>query len=569
MAQNRQEVTSNNPSAGVTPQRGFWGTVKEGLLQVDAAVRATANFVTFGMADKLAAAGDSAVSGKKIDETTAEQAARTAYDNKHRANAVAVGEALGVAATVATGTVAAKAAVKGTVAAAKATAQTARATVAAGTMGAAATAAESGVALTTSAIVRETARVAAKEAARATTKVTAKTALTATAGAATVVAMGGAGELAKSTSTMSDEDKKRLKEAGIDGDKIEAEMRRQDSVLITGGAGAVAATAAGGLTLLARATPLGRLATGARALAVMAGITSATTVGANVAAEGMADAEEAIGISHEAGNATLAGGAALGVAGAAAVPQARSWIGSKVSSVASALKGAGWLGRLGTVGGVAFAADNAITQVTSVTSTASGIREARAEAAKLEEYRAGLADGRIPQEAVAEPSAPEAVAAAPVAPEGSVTPVYNEHAERPAPGKRPAVTVAAPSRVVGGSGLQIPETPAGTLRVTQAGIDGFGQGAPVMAAAPEVHYDAFGSVIPQPESQMAAASPAAPAITATLPAPPAAAETVDLGGVLDARLQLGPNGPAAKVESVPEEEVRMAARRNPSSPGLA
>jgi hypothetical protein len=623
------------------------------LATVDAGVRAFANFVTFGMADKLAAAGDTAIGKGTLQENLARQQKITDFDNEHQAGAVAVGEVAGAAVTLVTGAAAAKAAVKGTVAAAKATAQTARTTVATGAINAGANAIATGAQVTTAAVVRETAKVAAKETLKAGAKVVTKTAgaasKSATAGVA-VAAAGGAlmaDELSKKVSIQADS-KEEIEATGARASVIEQEMQRQKSVELNTYAAGAGLTIYGALKAVALKSPLGKVMNIAQKVAFFGGGMAGTTVVTNKVAEGLAEAEIAADVSHDSATMASGGAAALAAGGAVSTKQARSWMASRLGNIATDLKSAGLLGKGVKAFGLAGMVLSAVGEITSIDETVNLIRASKSEQDKfargseaqraadaqteawladpktdykdpavraalmermnaemvkvsLDLGRPALGEGQAwtPREeelfkkwaplveradaATEQLQAAAAVTAAASA-RAEVTPAYNERAERKPEGQRPAVTTAAAPARIGGAGLQVtPEvndsfgtsafaqaSPAtGQLRVTQAGYDGFGLGAPeAVAAAPTVHYDAFGSVISQPESQMAAAASAT--VSASLPAPPAAEpEAVDMGGVIDARLQLGPNGPAAKVDSTLPEAERVAAKRNYSPPSVA
>jgi hypothetical protein len=154
--------------------------------------------------------------------------------------------------------------------------------------------------------------------------------------------------------------------------------------------------------------------------------------------------------------------------------------------------------------------------------------------------------------AATSPAAPVAQQAAPAAaapePAAEVTPAYNAHAVRPPSGTRPAVTVAvAPTHIA------VASTPS--------------------AAAPTVHYDAYGSVIAQPESVTLAQQAESARIQAildsgaqgysvNLPEPTVADSGVVTTGLLDTRLQLGADGPAGTGDSTSPPEMTVVAKRN-------
>jgi hypothetical protein len=75
------------------------------LASVDAGVRAAANFLTFGLADKLAARGDQLVSGGKYEDHLKRQQDITAHDAKHHSGAVAMGQVSAVAVAIVPNTV--------------------------------------------------------------------------------------------------------------------------------------------------------------------------------------------------------------------------------------------------------------------------------------------------------------------------------------------------------------------------------------------------------------------------------------------------------------------------------
>jgi len=88
-----------------TTSRGLFGVVREGALQADTAVRAAANALTFGQADKLDAAmsanfSDRGTWRQRYEAALAEDQARDAYDASHRQVAQRIGEAGGLALTL-------------------------------------------------------------------------------------------------------------------------------------------------------------------------------------------------------------------------------------------------------------------------------------------------------------------------------------------------------------------------------------------------------------------------------------------------------------------------------------
>lgn len=75
------------------------GRLVRALLKVDAGMRAAANTVTFGYADKFAAWADSKTRGGTFEQNLEMQKTLTNYDAKNNAGAVFVGQAAGVVAT--------------------------------------------------------------------------------------------------------------------------------------------------------------------------------------------------------------------------------------------------------------------------------------------------------------------------------------------------------------------------------------------------------------------------------------------------------------------------------------